>query len=130
MEVLVVETDHKAIEGLSKKERHQEVKTCATTRWPLLMINVQISHLLMKASLRLNLGWRPGDRGQEADALTIDLLEDQHRVVLQYSELPLTFLHSLYEARLLQTSSRKAEAVLDAAIGKPRFKRKRDKSPW
>ncbi|CAE7937949.1 FCPC [Symbiodinium necroappetens] len=124
---VLAQTDNKANEGLAKKG--------STTRWPLLMINMQLSHLLMKASLRLTLGWRPRDQNQEADALTnevFDLFDDQHRISLQYADLPLSFLHSLYKARLLQTSSRQADAVLDAAIGKPRFKgkRKREKSPW
>ncbi|OLQ11786.1 hypothetical protein AK812_SmicGene4399 [Symbiodinium microadriaticum] len=117
---VLAQTDNKANEGLAKKG--------STTRWPLLMINMQLSHLLMKASLRLTLGWRPRDQNQEADALTnevFDLFDDQHRISLQYADLPLSFLHSLYKARLLQTSSRQADAVLDAAIGKPRFKGKR-----
>ena len=124
---VVAQTDNKANEGLTKKG--------STTRWPLLMVNMQLSHLLMKSSLRLNLGWRPRDQNQEADALTnevFDLFSAQHRISLKYSDLPLSFLHSLYEARLVQTSSRQAEAVLDSAIGRPRFKgkRKREKSPW
>ena len=124
---VLAQTDNKANEGLAKKG--------STTRWPLLMINMQLSHLLMKASLKLTLGWRPRDQNQEADALTnevFDLFDDRRRICLQYSDLPLSFLHSLYKARLVQTSSRQADAVLDAAIGKPRFKgkRKREKSPW
>ena len=82
------------------------------------------SHLLMKASLRLTLGWRPRGQNQEADAFTnevCDLFDDQHRIPLKCSDLPLSFLHALYEAKLLQTSSRQADAVLDAVIGKPRF---------
>ena len=85
-------------------------------------------------NLRLNLGGRPRDRNQEADALAnevFDLFDDRSRMILKYSELHLLFLHSLYDARFLQTRSRKADAVLDSAIGKPRFrgKRKREKSP-
>ena len=108
---VLAQTDNKANEGLAKKG--------STTRWPLLMINMQLSHLLMKASLKLTLGWRPRDQNQEADALTnevFDLFDDQRRICLQYADLPLSFLHSLYKARLMQTSSRQADAVLDAAV--------------
>ncbi|CAE7433740.1 unnamed protein product, partial [Symbiodinium sp. CCMP2456] len=59
---LLAQTDNKSNEGLARRG--------STTKWPLLMLNMQLSHLLMKSSLRLNLGWRPRDQNQEADALT------------------------------------------------------------
>eukprot|EP00439_Symbiodinium_sp_Y106_P062897 s1641_g9.t1 len=66
---------------------------------------MQLTHVLMKASLKLNLGWRPRDENQEADALTneiFDLFSGERRILLHYADLPLSFLHSLYEARLSQ----------------------------
>ena len=124
---VLAQTDNKSNEGLSKKG--------TTTKWPLLMVNMQLTHLLMKASLKLNLGWRPRDQNQEADDLTNEVFgrfSQERRIPLQYTDLPLSFLHSLHEARLSQVGTREAEAVRDTARGKPRFggKRKRDKTPW
>ena len=99
---VLAQTDNKSNEGLSKKG--------TTTKWPLLMVNMQLTHLLMKASLKLNLGWRPRDQNQEADDLTnevFDRFSQELRIPLQYTDLQLSFLHSLYEARLSQV----AEAV-------------------
>ena len=89
----------------------------------------------MKASLKLNLGWRPRDQNQEADDLTnevFDRFSQELRIPLQYTDLQLSFLHSLYEARLSQVSTREAEAVRDTVKGRPRLggERKRDKTPW
>eukprot|EP00439_Symbiodinium_sp_Y106_P049737 s7021_g6.t1 len=126
---VLAQTDNKSNEGLSKKGKG------TTTKWPLLMVNMQLTHLLMKASLKLNLGWRPRDQNQEADDLTnevFDRFSQERRIPLQYTDLQLSFLHSLHEARLSQVSTRGAEAVRDTVKGKPRFggKRKRDKTPW
>ena len=126
---VLAQTDNKSNEGLSKKGKG------TTTKWPLLMVNMQLTHLLMKASLKLNLGWRPRDQNQEADDLTnevFDRFSQERRIPLQYTDLQSSFLHSLHEARLSQVSTRGAEAVRDTVKGKPRFggKRKRDKTPW
>ncbi|CAE7260349.1 unnamed protein product [Symbiodinium sp. CCMP2592] len=124
---VLAQTDNKSNEGLTRKG--------STTRWPLLMVNMQLTHVLMKAGLRLNLGWRPRDENQEADDLTneiFDRFSEELRVPVQYSELPLSFLHTLYEARLAQLSTREVDSIRDTVGGRPRFrgKRKREKSPW
>ncbi|CAE7840724.1 unnamed protein product [Symbiodinium sp. CCMP2592] len=124
---VLAQTDNKSNEGLTRKG--------STTRWPLLMVNMQLTHVLMKAGLRLNLGWRPRDENQEADDLTneiFDRFSEELRVPVQYSELPLSFLHTLYEARRSQLSSREVDSIRDTVGGRPRFrgKRKREKSPW
>ncbi|CAE7357217.1 unnamed protein product [Symbiodinium sp. CCMP2592] len=124
---VLAQTDNKSNEGLTRKG--------STTRWPLLMVNMQLTHVLMKAGLRLNLGWRPRDENQEADDLTneiFDRFSEELRVPVQYSELPLSFLHTLYEARRAQLSSREVDSIRDTVGGRPRFrgKRKREKSPW
>ncbi|CAE7032383.1 unnamed protein product [Symbiodinium sp. CCMP2592] len=124
---VLAQTDNKSNEGLTRKG--------STTRWPLLMVNMQLTHVLMKAGLRLNLGWRPRDENQEADDLTneiFDRFSEELRVPVQYSELPLSFLHTLYEARRAQLSTREVDSIRDTVGGRPRFrgKRKREKSPW
>ena len=127
---VLAQTDNKSNEGLAKRG--------STTKWPLLMVNMQLSHHLMRASLRLKLAWRPRDQNTEADALTNECFEgfeDSRRIQITYGDLSLELLHSLYEARLKQLNERHSEAVCDAAVGKPRFKgkrkrEKREKSPW
>ena len=49
-------TDNKANDALSKKG--------SSTRWPLMLINMQYSHLLKQAGLRVNLQWRPRDENK------------------------------------------------------------------
>ncbi|CAE6939115.1 unnamed protein product [Symbiodinium sp. CCMP2592] len=111
---VLAQTDNKSNEGLTRKG--------STTRWPLLMVNMQLTHVLMKAGLRLNLGWRPRDENQEADDLTneiFDRFSEELRVPVQYSELPLSFLHTLYEARRAQLSSREVDSIRDTARETP-----------
>ena len=52
-------TDNQANEALAKKR--------SSTAWPLMVINMQLSHHLFRASLQLTLKWRPRDENQEAD---------------------------------------------------------------
>ena len=49
--VLSAGTDNQSNEFLMRKG--------LTTRWPLMMINMQLSELLMQANARLHLSWRP-----------------------------------------------------------------------
>ncbi|CAE7235547.1 unnamed protein product [Symbiodinium sp. CCMP2592] len=68
---VLAQTDNKSNEGLTRKG--------STTRWPLLMVNMQLTHVLMKAGLRLNLGWRPRDENQAEPAIeVIDTDSDQN----------------------------------------------------
>ena len=55
-------TDNKANEALSKKR--------SSTKWPLMLVSMQLSHLTMEAGLRLSLKWRPRGENEPADALT------------------------------------------------------------
>ena len=55
-------TDNQSNESLSQKR--------STTRWPLMLVNMQLSVLLSAAKLQLYLVWRPRDQNSEADALT------------------------------------------------------------
>ena len=49
---LAAGTDNKSNEALLRKG--------ASTRWPLTLINLQMTEILMKAGIRLELRWRPG----------------------------------------------------------------------
>ena len=55
-------TDNKANESLTIKR--------ATTKWPLMAINMQLSSALSKSRLSLRLKWRPREENTEADDLT------------------------------------------------------------
>ena len=55
-------TDNKGNESLSRKQ--------SSTKWPLMLVNIQLSHCLLKASMRLNLVWRQREENTLADDLT------------------------------------------------------------
>ena len=58
-------TDNKANESLSVKR--------ASTKWPLILINMQLSAALAKGRLSLCLQWRPREENVEADGLTTEI---------------------------------------------------------
>ena len=60
-------TDNRANEALSSKR--------STTKWPLMLINMQLSASLARARLSLNLKWRPREENVEADQLTNEEFE-------------------------------------------------------
>jgi hypothetical protein len=55
-------TDNIANDALTSKR--------STTKWPLMLINMQLSSSLAKARLSLDLRWRPREENVEADNLT------------------------------------------------------------
>ncbi|CAE7243210.1 unnamed protein product [Symbiodinium sp. CCMP2592] len=84
-------TDNQSNEKLLKKQ--------STTKWPLMLINMQLSHLLRKACLRLSLTWKPRDENKLADALTnqdFSSFSSEHRLDVSFSELPLELLNQLW----------------------------------
>ena len=98
-------THNQSNEALSKKR--------ATTRWPLMLINMRLSVLLSAARLQLNLVWRPRDENPEADALTngiFDGFEMADRSEVAYDDLPLALVHDLW----------KTKREFDVAIMRPR----------
>eukprot|EP00435_Cladocopium_sp_Y103_P024615 s4687_g6.t1 len=87
-------TDNRSIDFLSKKN--------STTRWPLTLVNMQMSHCLMKAGVRVSLSWRPRDENTLADDLTnsrFEKVDSCKRVCAEFSELGLSLLFKLWEAR-------------------------------
>ncbi|CAE7041883.1 unnamed protein product [Symbiodinium sp. CCMP2592] len=110
------------------------LKKGSSTKWPLMLINMQLSDLLLRSSLKLLLRWRPRDENQYADQLTNEIftnLSDEHRIACSYSDLPLSLLHQLWETKESFDSARRAQAVLqqDASGHRPQ-KRKAEKTPW
>ena len=87
-------TDNRSIEQMTKK--------AATTRWPLVLVNMQLSDALMKAGLRVGLKWRPRDENTIADDLTngrFEQVANDKRVDIKWADLNFTLLEKLWEVR-------------------------------
>ena len=92
--VLAAGTDNQSNEYLMRKGM--------TTRWPLTMINMQLSELLMEANARLQLSWRPRDTNQEADDLTNEKFEKfdmAKRLVASWEDFNFPLIKELYDNR-------------------------------
>ena len=87
-------TDNKANESLSKKR--------SSTKWPLMLVSMQLSHLSMEAGLKVSLKWRPRDENEPADALTNgDFTGFDHlkRISIAWGDVDWSLLNSLWEER-------------------------------
>ena len=116
-------TDNRSNEFLSSKR--------TTTKWPLMLINLQLSSLLSKARLSLNLRWRPREHNTIADDITnseFTQVDTARRIPMTYADVPTSIIHRLWETKLefdrLRTKMR-AEAPPG---GKKR--KHHDKTPW
>ena len=117
-------TDNRGNEALRRK--------LSTTKWPLMLVNIQLSDLLMAAGLTLSLNWKPRDENVLADQLTNEVFTSfsaQHRVSLSFSDLPLGILSELWETKMQFESSRKA-AQMVRTDKHPRKKQKHQKTAW
>ena len=117
-------TDNRANESLSEKR--------ATTKWPLMAINMQMSALLAKARLSLALRWRPREENTEADDLTNEKFGDflsSHRVQFEFADLQLDVLQALVKTDAgFEEAKRLAKDVKQNDHGSK--SKKFDKSPW
>ena len=87
-------TDNLSIDYLMRKS--------STTRWPLTLVNMQLSDRLMASGLRLTLRWRPRDENVLADDLTNERFTDfkmEKRVEVKLSDLKLVLLEKLWNER-------------------------------
>ena len=87
-------TDNKANESLSKKR--------SSTKWPLMLVSMQLSHLLMEAGLKVSLKWRPRDENEPADALTngdFTGFDPLKRISIAWGDVDWSLLNSLWEER-------------------------------
>eukprot|EP00435_Cladocopium_sp_Y103_P061492 s851_g23.t1 len=92
--VVAAGTDNQANEALAKKR--------SSTAWPLMLVNMQLSHHLFRASLQLTLRWRPRDENQDADDLTNGKFENfdlGKRLDRKFEDLSLALLGLLWDAR-------------------------------
>ena len=117
-------TDNLANDSLSTKR--------STTKWPLMLINMQLSAALSKARLNLRLRWRPREENVEADQLTNEIFEGfspSLRVPLSFEDVDVRLVEELWETKLqfdaARQESKDSKKVVDGSK-----KRKFEKSEW
>ena len=117
-------TDNQANDSLSTKR--------STTKWLLMLINMQLSSALSKARLNLRLRWRPREENVEADQLTNESFEGfppNLRVQLSFEEIDLRLVEELWETKLqfdiARQESKDSKKLIDGSK-----KRKFEKSEW
>ena len=116
-------TDDMANEFLSSKR--------STTKWPLMLINMQLSASLARARLSLHLRRRPREN-VEADQLTKEQFDDFSlacRVPIIFGDLDLSLVEALWKTKSQFDAARQDAKVLDKTLV-PTKKRKHDKTPW
>ena len=95
-----------------------------------MLVNMQFSHLLREACLRVTLRWKPRAENDLADQLTNERFSSfspDLRVQFNFSEIPLDLLNQLWETKTQFDLDRKQLASMPSATPS---KRKVDKSPW
>ena len=118
----VAGTDNKSNEGLSIKR--------STTRWSLMIINMQLSSVLSRAKIDLRLNWRPRDENKLADALTDGDFTDvsaSKRVNLKLEGIPLDVVEKLWQTKVAFDEAGASPNIVGATSSSSR---KFDKSPW
>eukprot|EP00435_Cladocopium_sp_Y103_P018236 s1517_g4.t1 len=114
-------TDNLANEHLSSKR--------STTKWPLMLLNLQLSSCLAKARLSLDLKWRPREENTEADQLTNENFSGfpfEDRIDLKFEDIELTLVRALWETKV-QFDSARQEAKEAGNSAMASRKRKHDK---
>ena len=121
---LVAGTDNKANDYLSQNH--------STTRWPLMLVNMQLSSVLARARTGVKLKWRPREENTVADDIASPVytqLDIQKQLRVEYEDIPTEIIHALWQVKAEFDEARslpKASATLEQ-----KKKRKRvDKTPW
>ena len=117
-------TDNQANESLFAKR--------ATSKWPLMAINMQMSAMLARARISLNLNWRPGEENTEADDLTNERFDGfglEKRVVVKFSDLEFDILRSLVDSHdEFERAKQTAREFQRSDVGSK--SKKFEKTPW
>ena len=112
-------TDNRANEFLTVKR--------STTKWPLMIINLQLSHVLASSALTLNLQWRPREENTLADALTNaddSAFDSTLRVNVLFKDIPMVIVNELWQTKL-EFDHRKSSFIAGEVS-----RRKRQKTQW
>ena len=117
-------TDNIANDALTSKR--------STTKWPLMLTNMQLSSSLAKARLSLDLRWRPREENVEADNLTNEEFagfSESDRVLVTLSDIDLCIVETLWKTKAQFDEARLEAKNLGKTVpgGK---KRKLEKSAW
>ena len=97
-----------------------------------MLINIQLSHHLMKAMLKLDLRWRPRGENQDADDLTNQKygnFSSEKRITCEPGDLPLSLLNKLWDTKAQFDKMRRQLTSSDQAEATGR-KRPHEKSVW
>ena len=116
-------TDNRSNEFLSWKR--------TTTRWPLMLVNLQLSSLLARGRLCLRLRWRPRELNTVADDITNSIftqVDMTKQVPLSYADIPTSLIHALWDTKV-EFDELRAQAKLNATPG-VRKRKRQDKTPW
>ena len=88
------------VAGRDNQSNEALLAKASATRWPLVLVNMQLSEKLMSSGVKRVLRWRPRDQNVLADELTNENLENvdpAKRVHLTLSALKLEWLYELWE---------------------------------
>ena len=91
---LAAGTDNQSNEALLQKG--------SSTKFPLALINMQLTHMLMRWGMRLELRWRPRAENDLADKLTnedFSQVEMRLRLECKWEDFDFSLLRELWEAR-------------------------------
>ena len=116
-------TDNRSNEFLSWKH--------TTTRWPLMLVNLQLSSLLAKGRLCLRLRWRPRELNTIADDITNSVftqVDMAKQIPMSYADIPTPIIHALWDTKV-EFDELRAQAKSSAVPG-ARKRKRQDKSPW
>ena len=78
------------------------MRKAATTRWPLVLVNMQLTDSMMRSGMRVVLKWRPRDENIVADDLTngkFEQVDMAKRVQVRWNEIKMELLNKLWGAR-------------------------------
>lgn len=117
-------TDNRANEFLSSKR--------STTKWPLMLINMQLSALLSRSHLSLRLRWRPREENTVADDLTNSVygqVDLSKQISISFEDLPLSLVNSLWRTKV-DFDTKRIAAKSSGARDHNLKRKKTDKSPW
>ena len=120
---LLAGTDNRSNEFLSDKR--------TTTKWPLMLVNLQLSALLAKARLSLKLKRRPREHNTVADDITNSVFTQvdlSKRIHMTYADVPTAIIHLLWETKM-EFDLRRSQLRAEAQPGGKKRKRQ-DKTPW
>lgn len=125
---LAAGTDNRSNECLSVKR--------STTKFPLMLINMQLSSVLSRARVAVRLKWRPREENTIADDITnsvFDQVDLSKRITISYADLPVQIIHALYKSKAEFDRARESQRTIarSQALRVAGMKRKRaDKTPW